>query len=106
AVAVEIDGVALERGRHELRRTERAGPGADQLLRLQVAAMQDLERREEFIAEIGLTTADAGQRRGRAKHRPVAAEGAVVRLDAPDRGDDIAVDAVLLLDLVENSLVL
>ena len=26
AVAVEIDGIPLERGRHELRRSERAGP--------------------------------------------------------------------------------
>ena len=32
AVAVEIDRVALERGRHELRRAERAGPRALQLL--------------------------------------------------------------------------
>ena len=83
AVAVEIDGVALERGRHELRRTERAGPGADQLLRLQVAAMQDFQRRQKFVAEIGLTAADAGERRGRAQHRPVAAERAVVRTRRP-----------------------
>jgi len=68
--------------------------------------MQDLQRREEFVAEISLSAADAGQRRGRAQHRPVAAERAVVRLDAPDRGDDVAVDAVLLLDLVEHRLVL
>ena len=76
------------------------------MLRLQVAAMQDFQRGEKLVAEIGLAAADAGERRGRAQHRPVAAERAVVRLDAPDRGDDVAVDAVLLLDLVEDGLVL
>ena len=76
------------------------------MLRLQVAAMKDFQRGKKLVAEIGLTAADAGQRRRRTQHRPVAAERAVVRFDSPDRGDDIAVDAVLLLDLVEDSLVL
>ena len=71
-----------------------------------VAAMQDFQRREKLVAEIGLPPADAGERRGRADHRAVAAERAVVRLHAPDRGDDVAVDAVGLLDLVEDRLVL
>src|SRR4029078_2892342 len=105
AVAVEIHGVAFERGRHELRWPERAGPGADQLLGPQVTAVQDFQRRQKLIAEIGLARADAGESRGRAQHGTVAAERAVIRLDAPDRGDDVTVDAVGLLDLVEDRLV-
>ena len=73
AVAVEIDRIALERGRHELRQAERAGPRALQLLRPDVAAVQDLERCEKLILEIGLPPPDAGERRGRADHRPLAA---------------------------------
>ena len=68
--------------------------------------MQDFERGQKLVAEIGLPPPDAGERRGRADHRAVAAERAVVRLHAPDRGDDVAVDAIGLLDLVEHRLVL
>ena len=72
AVAVEVDGVALERRRHELRRPEGAGPGADQPVGADVAALEDFQRGEELVAEIALPPADAGERRGRADHRPVA----------------------------------
>ena len=61
AVVVEVDGVTLERCRHELRRSECAGPGADQLLLLHVAAVDDVERGDELVAEIALAPADAGQ---------------------------------------------
>ena len=67
--------------------------------------MQDFEGRQKLVAEIGLPPPDAGERRGRADHRAVAAHGAVVRLHAPDRGDDVAVDAIGLLDLIEHRLV-
>src|SRR5579884_217746 len=41
AVPVEIDGIALECARHELSRPERARPGADQLLRLEISPLDD-----------------------------------------------------------------
>src|SRR5262249_37474397 len=44
AVAVEIDRVALERCRHELRRAECAGPGTLELLGPQIATRNDLQR--------------------------------------------------------------
>ncbi len=98
AVAVEIHRETLERGRHELRRAERAGPRAAHLLRRQIAVMKNLQRRQKLVLEVTLTAADAGQRRGRIQHAAVTALRAVVRLDAPDRRDDVAVDAVGFLD--------
>src|SRR5262249_37669818 len=72
AIAVEIDGVSLERRRHELGRTKRAGPGAAQLLGAQVATLENFESGEKFVAEEGLTTTDAGERRSRSQHWPIA----------------------------------
>ena len=66
--------------------TRRLGP--------HVAALEDFQRGQKLLAEIILPAADAGERRGRADHRTLAAERAVIGLDAPDRGDDMAVDAV------------
>ena len=106
AVAVEIDGKALERRRHELRRSEGAGPGTDQTIGRNVAALQDFQRRQKLFAEIIAAAADAGERRGRAQHRAVAAHGAVIRFDAPDRGDDVAIDAISALGRGENRSVL
>ena len=76
------------------------------MLLAHVAARDDLERGEQFVAEEILPAADAGERRGRADHRPVADLRAVVRLDAPDRRDDMTVDAVGLLHPVERRAVL
>ena len=105
AVIVEVDGITLERRRHELRRAEGAGPGTDQPVRRHIAAIDDIQRGEEFVAEISLAPADAGERGGRAQHRPVAANGAVIGFDAPDSGDDEAVDAIGPLNRIECSAV-
>ena len=67
-----------------------------------VAVLEDFQGGEEFVAEIVLPPADAGERGGRAQHRPVAGDGAVIGLDAPDRGDDVTVDAIGALDRVEG----
>ena len=64
------------------------------------------KRGEEFVAEIGLAPADAGERRRRAHHRAVAARGAEIRFDSPDRGDHVPVDPIGLLDRVEGGAVL
>jgi len=60
--------------------------------------LQDFQRRQEFLAEIIAAAADAGQRGGRADDRTVAADGAVIRFDTPDRREDVAVDAIGALD--------
>ena len=77
-----------------MRRAEGAGPGADQAVGRDIAALQDLQRRQELLAEIVAAAADAGERRRRAEHGALAAHGAVVQFDAPDRRDDVAVDAI------------
>jgi hypothetical protein len=104
-VAVEVDGEALERGRHELGRAEGAGPGALEIGRRHVATFENLECRQEFVAEIALPPADAGERRGRAQHRPLAGQRAKFRFDAPDRRDYVAIGAVRLLGRIEHGAV-
>ncbi|MGY3294760.1 hypothetical protein ACVWWP_007827 [Bradyrhizobium sp. LM3.6] len=86
-------------------RAEGAGPGAAQLFGPEVAAVQDLQCREELVLEIGLAAADAGERCGRLQHAAVAHLGRVVGLDAPDRRDDITIDAGGLFGGVELRLV-
>ena len=88
-----------------MRRAERAGPGAAHLLGAQIAAVQDFQRREELIPEIFLAAADAGQGRGGLQHAAVAHLGRVVRFDAPDRRDRIAVDAIGFFRRIELRLV-
>src|SRR5262249_53655789 len=78
---------------------ERAGPGASQLLRTNIAAVEDFHRRKEFIAKERLTAADASKRRSGAQHRAIADHVTVTRLDAPNRSDDMAIDTVGLLNL-------
>ncbi len=102
AVVIEVDGEALERGRHELRRAEGAGPRADQAVGLDVAARRNLQRGEKLLAEVVAAAADTGERRGRAQHRAVAALGAVIRFHTPDRRDDVMIDAIGALDRGEN----
>ena len=106
AVMIEIDGEAPKRRRHELGRAEGAGPGADQAVRLDVAVRHDVERRQKLLAEKLAAAADAGERRGRAQHRAVAALGAVVRFHAPDGGENVMIDAIGLLDCGKHRSVL
>ena len=105
AVAVAIDRIALECGRHELRRAERACPGAAHLFGPQIAAVAGFPAPREFVPEIVLAAADAGQRRGRLQHAAIAHLGRVIRLDAPDRRDDVAIDAVGFFGRIELRLV-
>src|SRR5262245_3538303 len=51
AVAVEIHGVALERRRHELGWTERARPRTLEMFRRHIAARENFQCREKFLAE-------------------------------------------------------
>ncbi|MFK4626522.1 hypothetical protein ABIF50_009828 [Bradyrhizobium diazoefficiens] len=106
SVAIAVHGKALEGGRHELGRAEGAGPGAAHLLGPEIAAVEDLQRGEEFVLEISLAAADAGERRGRLQHAAVAHLRRVIGLDAPDRGDDVAIDAGGLFGGIELRLVL
>src|SRR4029079_6554558 len=104
-VTVKVDGIAFERGRHELCRTECASPRADQMLRPDVTTLKNFESRQKFFAEKTLSPANTGQRRSGAQNRSLAAKRSIVRFDAPDRRDRIAVNAVGPLYCVKNAAV-
>ena len=70
--------------------------------RIDVAMGDDLERGQEFLAEIVLSAADTGKRRGRAHDRALADLGAIIRLHPPDGGDDVPIDPIGFLDRIEN----
>jgi hypothetical protein len=74
--------------------------------RCDVAARDDLDRREKLAAEKLLPAADTRERRGRADHIAIAFIGAEIRFDAPDRSDDIRIDTVSLLDPLKGRAVL
>src|SRR5260370_37734356 len=59
-----------------------------------VAAREDLQGGEKLLAEIILPAADAGEGRGRANDRALPDLPAVIGLDPPDGGDEMAVDAI------------
>src|SRR5579862_197141 len=103
---IEVDGKTPERGRHELRRAEGAGPGADQPVGPNVAVLENLQRGKKLVAKIALPASDAGKRCGGADHRAAPALRAVSCFHAPDRGDGVAVDAERALDGVEGRAIL
>src|SRR5262249_55773988 len=59
AIAVEINGVALERWGHELRGAEGARPRAHEMLGSDVAALENFQGRKKLFAKIILTPPDA-----------------------------------------------
>ena len=106
AVAVEIDGIGLVGGRDELGVAHRTGPGAGHAARADIAALQDLQRRDQLRAAIfGAAAALIGERRQRADgvldDLVVLQHGAIGRFHAPDGDDDGAVDAIGRLDAGE-----
>ena len=103
AIAIAIDGEPRIGGGNELRLPEGAGPGAVEIIELQVAAADQLQGRQELAPpEVAPSVPGAGQGRQRVRQEVVAGLGAEIGLHAPDRGDDMLVDAVLLLDPVED----
>ena len=102
AVAGKVDGVVDDVGRHELRLAHGAGPGRDHAAAREAAVLHDLHGDQQFVAEVGVAVADEGERGQRAEHVPAVALGAVVGLDAPERGEGEAVDAELLFHLAEG----
>ena len=95
AVAVEILRVFQVAGRHELRLPERAGPRPLQALELDVPAVHDLERAEEFRAEHRAAAWIVGQRHESRNRGTHAGEAAEVGLQPPDRDDHFRADAVM-----------
>ena len=69
---------------------------------LHVTTLDQFDRGQEFVSEIILPPPDTGERRGRTQHRALTHHGRVFRLDAPDRRDHIAIDAVLAFHRIEG----
>src|SRR5262249_47651608 len=97
AVAVEVAGVALERRPHELGRAESAGPRALEMIRLDVAARENLQRGEKFLAEIILVAADKGESRRRTDHRALADMRAGIGFEASNSSAQVATDHMWLI---------
>src|SRR5580693_5494443 len=106
AVAVIVHGEFQIGRRQELGLPDLAGPGAMHIGWRHVAAVDDLERGKYLAAELVRPAAIIGQRDQRADGGEVAVAGAEVGLQSPDRDDDRAWHAVLLLDLAEGRAVL
>ena len=103
-VAVEIDGGAQEGRGHELRMAEGARPGAVELLRRDVAAVEDLQRGDELAAEIVVAaTRLAGERRQRLHDAALAEILAEIRFDAPHRDHCRRIDAIALLGRLQRA---
>ena len=99
AVAVVVDAVLDVGRRQELGLADLAGKGADQIAQRQVAALHDLQRRDQLALEQLGAAAIMRQRRERADHRQLAhVAGAVVGFQRPDRHDQLGRHAELPLD--------
>ena len=78
--------------------TEGTGPGPIEMLRRDMALLQDLQRGEELAAKIALPAAEAGQRGQRGDQRALAEVAPVVALHTPHRHHGFGVDTVARLD--------
>ena len=104
SVPVEVDGVAFEGRWHELRLAHRTGPGSLHRLGRDMTLLQDVERIEQFLAEIVAAIARVGEGREAADGREVARVLAEIGLEAPDAEDDVGVDAEAGIGFLEGRL--
>ena len=105
-VAVIVDAVVeIVRGQ-ELELPEFARERADHLVGRKVAALDDLQRRDQLLAEQIRPPAVIGERGHRLDRRQIAHEAAEVGLERPERRDHRRRHAKLLLDALEQRAVL
>ena len=106
AIAVEIDGVAVEFRRQELGEPHRAAPGAAHVGKAHLPFLQHFQRQQELVLEHLLTLADISLGRehpDRIVRQPV---GAKIGLAAPDRQQHVARHPELLFDRLERRAIL
>ena len=84
AVTVEVHGVLIERGGHELGLPHCTGPRADQALLRTIPGLQDLQRGQQLGTPEHLTAAVVGQGGQRADDVMAADIAAIVAFHAPD----------------------
>ena len=106
AVAVVIDRIfQIGRGQ-ELGLADSPAQAPCMSARRHVAAIDDLQRRDQFAAEFVRPAAIVSERRQRPDGRKLSRIGAEVGFQPPDRDDDRARHAVLLFDAAESRAVL
>ena len=106
AIAGEIDRIGQIGRGNELGMAHGAGPAAGHMRRVDVARLQDLQRRDQLAAEEIAAIALIGQGRQRLDQRQVAAPLAIGRFHAPDGSDHFLIDAVSGLDAAQHAAVL
>ncbi len=75
------------------------------MLRGHIAARENFQCREKFVAEIVLPSSDTGKRRRRTDDRAFTDLRSVIGFHAPDGGDEVAIDSVRLLNRIERGAV-
>jgi hypothetical protein len=94
AVSVAIDGQPQEGRGHELGMAKSSGPGADQAILRDVAAVENFQRAEKLAPKIGLPAPEAGECAERGEQRPLAEVAPEVAFDAPDGEHRVLIDLV------------
>ena len=101
-IAVAVDRIGAEGGRHELHMPHRAGPRAVHIDRIDVSGIDDAQRVEQLTAkEIAAATVE-GERREAGRNVVAAEGGSVVGFQPPERHQHGFRNAVLLLDRIEQ----
>src|SRR5207342_3826703 len=106
SIAVKVYRVFFKCSRHKLCRAECSSPRTHQAVRPDITALEYLQRRQKFFAEIILAAANAGKRCCGPQDGALTPERAVVGLDAPYCGDGIAIDSVCPLHRVKDTAIL
>ena len=91
-VAVEIHSIFLNAVGMNWVGPKAPAQDPTETVRPHIAALEYLQCRQEFLAEITLPAPNACERRGRTEYRAFADERAVVGFNAPDGREDVAID--------------
>ena len=101
-VTVEINRMGVVGGRDELRLAHGASPGAEHLLRRDVALLQNLQGGNQLRVGKPRATTFVGESGQRVDHRLAALELPEVAFHAPHRHQRLPVNAITLLDALQD----
>src|SRR5262249_22866501 len=106
AVIVEAHRELQIARRHELALAHGTRPGTQHVFRLDPTLIDDLDRVQQLLAEIGAPAPVIGERGERRDLREIATAFTVVALDAPERHDEARLHAKAPRDLLQQRAVL
>ena len=105
-VAVAVDPVFEDIAGQHLNHPDLSGPCAGRARRVEIAVFIEFDSRQHLRAEKLGSAAIMGQRHQRVRGVEIPLKRAVVRLESPEREDNVPVDAELLFDAVEGRIML